>query len=112
MEVFLNLQQDVQATEVSLSQMNGAQFVLPEGHSILLPSSCGTKFIQASVIAHQLDGTLIASTQEQKTKRGSVKLHNQGYVEFHPPKNLADNCTRASTSTLEVTAEFYNTIYK
>ena len=98
----LNLQQDVQATEVSLGQLNGAQFVLPEGHSILLPSSCGTKFIQASVIAHQPDGTLIASTQEQTTKRGSVKVKKQGYVHSHGVNNLGACSTTPSTSTMKL----------
>ena len=98
----LNLQQDVQATEVSLGQLNGAQFVLPEGHSILLPSSCGTKFIQASVIAHQPDGTLIASTQEQTTKRGSVKVKKQGYVHSHRVNNLGACSTTPSTSTMKL----------
>ena len=93
METVLNLQQDAQATEVSLSQMNGAQFVLPEGHSILLPSSCGTKFIQASVISHQRDGTLIASTQENNRTRGSVTLHNKGYVASHAPRKLLHKST-------------------
>ena len=98
----LNLQQDVQATEVSLGQLNGAQFVLPEGHSILLPSSCGTKFIQASVIAHQPDSTLIASTQEQSTKRGSVKVKKQGYVHSHDLNNLGACSTTPSTSTMKL----------
>ena len=98
----LNLQQDVQATEVTLSQMNGAQFVLPEGHSILLPSSCGTKFIQASVIAHQPDGTLIASTQEHNSKRGSVTVHKQGYVAGDGAKNLPENSSKASTSAVKL----------
>ena len=98
----LNLEQDVQATEVSLSQMNGAQFLLPEGHSTLLPSSCGTKFIQASVIVHQPDGTLIASTQEQNRKGESVALHKQGYVGCHGAKNFTENSTKTSTSGVKL----------